>query len=139
MIRRKKQPTGQSLVEFALTLPMLILAITFFLDFGRAIYYYGALNNAIREGTRYSVVHPVQSACEINDVVNLVRDRAIGLDLSALNVEVVPATSSDPHVTITATYVFRPVTPGLSQILGAGKQITLRSRSVVSVAPVNMP
>ncbi len=139
MIRRKRQPLGQSLVEFALTLPMLILAITFFLDFGRAIYYYGALNNAIREGTRYSVVNPVKTSSEINNVVNLVKNRAIGLDLSALNVEVVPATSSDPRVTITATYVFRPVTPGLSRILGTGKQITLRARSIVAVAPVNMP
>jgi len=81
----------------------------------------------------------VQSSSEIDQVIKLVQERAIGLDLSALTVEVLPATSTDPHVTIKATYVFRPVTPGLSQILGTGKQIVLQARSIVAVAPINMP
>ncbi len=47
---------GQSLVEFALILPILILMLVGVLDFGRAIYAYNTINNAAREGARLAIV-----------------------------------------------------------------------------------
>jgi Flp pilus assembly protein TadG len=48
---------GQAMVEFALVAPMFLLLLFSIIDFGRAVYYIQALNNAAREGARYAIVH----------------------------------------------------------------------------------
>jgi Flp pilus assembly protein TadG len=48
---------GQALVEFALVAPIFLLLLFSIIDFGRAVYYIQALNNAAREGARYAIVH----------------------------------------------------------------------------------
>jgi hypothetical protein len=55
----KKTP-GQTLVEFALLLPLLLILVMAFFDIGRAVVYYAVLNTAVREGTRFAIV---QSGC----------------------------------------------------------------------------
>ena len=47
---------GQSLVEFALTLPMLLVVMFMITEFGRALYQYNVLAQATREGARLAVV-----------------------------------------------------------------------------------
>ena len=47
---------GQSLVEFALTLPMLLVVMFMVTEFGRALYQYNILAQATREGARVGVV-----------------------------------------------------------------------------------
>lgn len=47
---------GQSLVEFALILPVFILVLVGILDLGRAVYAFNTLNNAAREGSRLAIV-----------------------------------------------------------------------------------
>ena len=47
---------GQSLVEFALIAPVLILLLLGLFDFGRAIYALNAISNAAREGARVAIV-----------------------------------------------------------------------------------
>ena len=49
---------GQSLVEIAILLPLLLLIFMLMLDLGRAVYYYSVIHNAAREGARYGVIHP---------------------------------------------------------------------------------
>lgn len=41
---------GQSLVEFAIVLPVLLLLVVMIFDLGRAVYYSSAIHNAAREG-----------------------------------------------------------------------------------------
>jgi len=48
---------GQSLIEFALTLPLVLLIITGIFDTGRAVWQENTLAYAAREGTRYAIVH----------------------------------------------------------------------------------
>jgi Flp pilus assembly protein TadG len=48
---------GQSLIEFALTLPILLLVITGTFDVARAVWQENTLAYAAREGTRYAIVH----------------------------------------------------------------------------------
>ncbi len=48
---------GQALVETALVLPLLLLLIVGLFDVGRAIWLSNTLATAVREGTRYGVVH----------------------------------------------------------------------------------
>ena len=48
---------GQSLVEFALVLPILLALLCGIIDFGWLYYNQITLNNAAREGARYAVIH----------------------------------------------------------------------------------
>lgn len=56
--RISKSKKGQSLVELALVLPILLLLLLGFLDLGRAYYYEVAITNAAREGARYGALFP---------------------------------------------------------------------------------
>jgi hypothetical protein len=47
---------GQSLVEFALVLPMLLVVMLMITEFGRALYQYNVLSQAARAGARVAAV-----------------------------------------------------------------------------------
>ncbi len=52
-----KRENGQSAVEFALVLPILLILLCGIIDFGWVYYNQITLNNAAREGARYAVIH----------------------------------------------------------------------------------
>ena len=52
-----KSERGQSIVEFALVLPILLILLCGIIDFGWLYYNQITLNNAAREGARYAVIH----------------------------------------------------------------------------------
>jgi hypothetical protein len=91
---------GQSLVEFALLLPLMLLIITGLFDVARAVWQENTLAYAAREGTRYAIVHgtygspaadPTDLGCDqviCTDIPNIVRQAAIGV----------------PNITVTVTY-----------------------------------
>ena len=54
---RHTNDLGQSLVEFALVLPIFLLVITGLFDLARAVWQENTLAYAAREGTRYAIVH----------------------------------------------------------------------------------
>ncbi len=54
----EKRSQGQTMVEFALILPVLLLVVLGLIEFGRAFFYYTMVSNAAREGTRYGIVQP---------------------------------------------------------------------------------
>ena len=56
---------GQSLVEFALVLPIFILVLVGIFDLGRAVFAYNTLNNAAREASRLAIVD--QTIVDIQD------------------------------------------------------------------------
>jgi Flp pilus assembly protein TadG len=55
LLRRRSR--GQSLVEFALVLPVFMLMLFAVIDMGRVIWTMDSLANAAREGARYASVH----------------------------------------------------------------------------------
>jgi len=57
-MRNKKNHPGQSLVEFALVLPLLLMLVLGAMDVGRLFYYKMALTNAAREGANYLAYYP---------------------------------------------------------------------------------
>jgi uncharacterized protein (UPF0333 family) len=96
---------GQTMVEFALLIPALLLLTVVMLDLGRGVYYYSVIYNAAREGARYGIIHP-------DDVVGIeaaARDLAIGLDQSKLIIN--PATIISDTIQVEVHYSFEPVTP----------------------------
>ena len=63
---KNTKPSGQSLIEFALTMPLLLLLVMGVFDLGRSIYYYSAVHNAAREGARFGAVNH----CDIAGIKN---------------------------------------------------------------------
>ena len=60
--RERERDHGQALVEMALMLPVLVLLLVGIFDLGRAVWLSNSLAMAVREGTRYGVVHGALSA-----------------------------------------------------------------------------
>ena len=56
--RRRRRSRGQSLVEFALVLPVLLLVVLIAIDFGRAFLSVISVTNASRIGASYAAGHP---------------------------------------------------------------------------------
>jgi len=61
MSGRENHCRGQTLVEFALILPIFLLLLVGIFDLGRAIYAYNTVNNAAREGGRLAIVDQTES------------------------------------------------------------------------------
>ncbi len=128
---------GQSIVEFALIIPIVILAITVFIDLGRVVYSYSALSHAVREGTRFAIVNPPGTEEAKNAIIAVIKDSAVGLDETNINVTfLVLPVDPDFLVTIHASYTIAPVTPGLALILGTGNVFNLQAESSMQIAPL---
>lgn len=91
-VATSEPPSGQSLVEFALVLPLLILLIAGIFDFGRAIYGYNTVINASREAARVAIVHQTAGTIEQRAV-----DHAVALGLSATDVSIDYRTAAAPE------------------------------------------
>ena len=132
-----KKPKGQSLLEFGLVLPLLILVITAFLDLGRGFYYFTALSNSVREGARYAVVNPIPATGEPS-IIEVVQDLSIALDPASMTVSVQfddPSGTNSYYVTVAGTYDYAPVTPGVQLIIGAPGTIPLTSQTTMKLTP----
>jgi Flp pilus assembly protein TadG len=112
---------GQTMVEFALILPIFIFLVVVIFDFGRAVYYYNAIHNAAREGARYGVIHPKDT--DYSAIAARAKEYAIGLGLDNISVNVYPGpnelvgTVNNPTIKVTVTYCFEPVTPFVEMIV----------------------
>lgn len=116
---------GQTLVEFALMLPILMLIVLFLLDAGRGIYYYSVIYNAAREGARYGVIRPDDAI----GIENEARQLAIGLDPASLTIA---STHDNGTIKVLVTYNFELVTPLVDNFFGGGP-LTLTNQSTMIV------
>lgn len=74
------RPKGQSLVEFALVLPIILLLFMAMFDFGRAIFAFNTVSNAARFGARVAIVDQNLTA-GISNAAQAAADQATGLGL----------------------------------------------------------
>lgn len=117
---------GQDVVEFALIFTVLFLILMGIFDMGRVTYSYSVLYNATREGARYGVIHPTDSA----GIQAAVRKLAFGLDPNALSV-----TSSRPDsntIQVKSTYQFTILTPVIQVFFGSN-QVALVGESTMRI------
>jgi Flp pilus assembly protein TadG len=146
-MNKKRIFSGQTLVEFALILPVFLLLVLGFFDLGRAVFYYSSLSNAVREGTRDGVVMNYTG-----DTVDEIKDSILGYAFGLTGTSN-PLTKDDIDITIsegtggiftqqieiTATYCFTPVTPGINLLLdttcGGSKGIVLTADSLMWMEP----
>ncbi len=54
---------GQSLVEFALVLPLFVVVLSGIISLGIGVFYQQQLTNAAREAARYAAIHSATSQC----------------------------------------------------------------------------
>jgi Flp pilus assembly protein TadG len=123
MNSRRSDARGQSLVEFALVLPIFILVLMGLFDLGRGVYAYNTLSNASREAARVAIVNQVPATVQAEAV-----KQAVGLGITGANVTIAYAESDGTVCTapynlsciasITVTYQFTAATPVISQIVG---------------------
>ena len=112
---------GQSLVEFALTLPILMILIFGIIDFGMGLRSYISLTNATREGARFAAVGNIAGAyptdCDgstSTTVIGRVCVAMEGLNLSDLQVVSVSyPDGQEPgnQVVVSAQYTYNYITP----------------------------
>jgi Flp pilus assembly protein TadG len=134
---------GQSLVEFALILPVLLLILMGIFDFGRAVFAYNSVSEAARNGARVAIVNQT-----LADICLVAAGRAVGLGLPTTcaangnagtqGVWVTDATAGTATSCakvnclqkVKVTYQFKPITPIIGRFLGP---INLTSSSTVPV------
>jgi Flp pilus assembly protein TadG len=58
----RRRRSGQSLVEFVVVLPVMLLVLLMAIDFGRLLFSYVQITNAAREGAAYGITHPEDTA-----------------------------------------------------------------------------
>ena len=117
-----KRTTGQSIVEFALVLPVLLLIMMGIVEFGRLLETTNVLTSAAREGVRVAAV----SAPDVSQVNNAAQNILTANNISNSTITVNgPNTNREVSVTVQITYV--PLTgsfiPGLGSL-----QLTRSSR-----------
>jgi Flp pilus assembly protein TadG len=109
---------GQSLVEVAFVLPVLLIILLAIFDGGRAVYAYNTLSNAAREATRTAIVDQNPSVIETE-----AESSALGLDPTSL-VTTFSSSCTSPYkigcpATVSITYSWTPITPLIGQFMGA--------------------
>lgn len=121
--KRLKNEKGQSLVEMALALPVLILLFCGIVDFGWIMGNQLIVENSSREGARLGTVVATQS-----DYSSKVRSRVIavtpGIAHSGISVSTTLTEPSDPSqgdVSVTVRYTFQLLTPLAQTIFGSQK------------------
>ena len=121
-------------MEFALVAPIFFLLLFAVIEGGRFILYYQTLNNAVREGTRYAIVHGSNAKCPNgpsgpmppgatipschdlpgNRVIQRVKDTAFGLLGNAVTVTPVwpgGQNARNSLVNVTASYTYSTLVP----------------------------
>ena len=144
-----KDEDAQSLVEFALTLPVFLLVITGLFDVSRAVWEENTLAYAAREGTRYAIVHgsagvPPVGPCtthpcptsgtefvnrNLQNIVNAVTTSAVGVPGITVTIDYLTLNNNgrNQSVSVDAAAQFVPLPS--QYLLGNVFQITLRGGS----------
>ena len=121
--RRSRQGSGQSLVEFALIFPIVIILLIAIFDLGRLVFAYNDITNAARQGARTAIINQGGTAAE-----DRVIQMGTSLGLNAADVDITyiefdgtacptPKTLAC-QVVVTVSFDWAPITPVIGNIVG---------------------
>jgi len=161
-MKKVRIQAAQSLIEFALLIPMVFLLIMGLFDTGRAIFYYAMMNSAAREGTRLAIVQPdcdyrsnpddcsggyldayplicenAQSSANIR-ICNRVEAMLFNineLSPSSITINHFTSNTDSPVISVEINYNFKPITPGIALI----GDLTLNAHSQMLKSPIALP
>ena len=130
---------GQSLVEFSLTLLILIIVLSGIVDLGRVYFAYLALQDAAGEGASYGIIHPNWISSTISADPNNIHYRARNeapegvIDLSDADVEVeVYFPTPGNKITVSVTADYHLITP-IVQLIAGGSNIRITGTAVQTI------
>ena len=134
---------GQSLVEFALVFPIIVLLVMGFMEIGRAVFAFNTIANAARQGARVAAVNQLADVTECDETrpiedpyephwsmrgCAIVAGKTIGLKTANITVaySAPPGTTLDCDPTVhvgciaavTVSYHFTLTTPFVSSLIG---------------------
>jgi Flp pilus assembly protein TadG len=143
MLGFRHRARGQSLAEFALVLPLILLMFMGIVDLGRAVLAYNTLSNAARDGARVAIVDQTVNA-GIEAGAQRAADQAttLGVDPAA-DVDVTytkPDGASCPDhsvgctATVTVRFEYSAITPVIGNIVGT---IDLEAATAMTVESTN--
>lgn len=125
----RKRESGQSAVEFALVLPILLLLVCGIIDFGWLFYNQLSVENACREGARVACVNTALSKQNLDKTAEDKVKENIASNLQSLDVDVTLTNTSDPasgDVIVEVKADMRTLTPVLGVVYGAKKQLSYK-------------
>lgn len=128
--RHRRKSRGQSLVELAVALPILLLLMLGTLDLGRMFFDYIEMRNAVREGAAYAARYPTDSAGAQSRVTShgsFVASATVGAPSFSGNCTTAGGTGT---VTMTATKTFNPITTSFLSGFGLGS-VTLSASATM--------
>jgi Flp pilus assembly protein TadG len=118
---------GQTLAEFAIVIPIVVLMLLALFDAGRAVVFYTELTNASRVGARVAMVNQSNSdQCSSGDVSFKCAAAAqtSGMGIEASDIDDVTIAGSECGLigactaTVSVEYAFEPITPVVGWMLG---------------------
>jgi hypothetical protein len=127
---------GQSLTEFAMTLPVVLLVVLFGLDFGRVFLGWVSLTNAVREAANFAAMNPAAWGSQPNFSVQAEYVRLVTTEAADANCTLpdpVPdptfpsGTSLGSPADVSITCHFSLITPVISNIVGSAVAVTASS------------
>lgn len=159
-LQRRDRSGGQSLVEFSLIFPIIVLLVVGFVEVGRAVFAYNTIANAARQAARVAAVNQLANVTECDESRPVedpyephwsIRGCAIAagfsLGLTTANVGVAyappPGTTLDCDPTlhvgciasVTLTYQYRISTPFISLVINNFTMTQTSSMPIERVFP----
>jgi TadE-like protein len=123
----RQRGRGQSLVEFAISIPLVLLMLLFGIDFGRVFLGWVTLNNTVREAANYAALYPTAWGSPATAASHPEYVRLIGAESTGINCSM-PATLPPPTfpngtdigspAVVAITCRFSLITPVIKNILG---------------------
>ena len=121
---------GQSILEFAITIPLLLLLLVGIFDLGRATFYYSSITNSAREGARYGIINPDNT----NGIKQRVREYSFGIDPDpAVLVIQIQKDIVANTITVSVDYTFVPATPLMASFIGGNGGIVFQTETTMQI------
>jgi Flp pilus assembly protein TadG len=125
----RRDERGQSLVETALILPVLLLLLVGILDFGRMMYSYAHLHMAAQETVRMGGLGKTDA-----EITAFARDYVQLKEDGQLSINITPGDSgrdSGDYVTVKLQYPFHFFTPFISSLFSSS--LSIKAESTIRV------
>ena len=147
-IRRRitLDPRGQSLVEFSLAAPVVLLMVLFGVDFGRVFLGWVTLTNAARTAANFAAINPTAWGAIPNSAAQAEFVRRINAETAGMNCAL-PAELPDPTfpngtalgspAVVSLTCRFSLITPIIGNIIGSSIPVSVTASFPIRSGMIN--
>ena len=109
---------GQSLVEMALFLMIILYIVAAAVDFGIGYFCFVAIRDAAQEGAIYGSIHPADTAQIIQRVQHSSSATPVDLTTTSVSVDTPSGTTAGNPISVTVVYNYPILLPFISIIIG---------------------